>query len=395
MKVLMIAPEPFFQIRGTPFSIYHRLRALSRLGHEVDLVTYHLGDDVEFQGLRINRIPRFPFIKHIKIGPSLPKLPLDIVLFNKAMALFLKRNYDCIHTHEEAALLGAMLHKIFRIPHIYDMHSSLPQQFINYNYFKVMPGPMLKIARAIEGFILKNSDAIIAICPHLKTIAVETGAVGRIDVIENVALIPTQAEVDEDTVLRIRRELDIGDNLVALYTGTFEYNQGLEQIIEAIPDVTKDCPNIVFLLVGGERQQVENIRALSKKMGVEKYVRLPGKKPLEEMPAYMALCDILLSFRKIGTNTPLKLYSYLWSGRPTVATDLLVHTQVLDSNVAVLTEPKPEAFAQGILKLARDSKLRRQMGQNARRLAEQRYTYDIYLEKIRNLYSYVENKKGR
>jgi hypothetical protein len=43
MKILMIAPEPFFEPRGTPFSEYHRIRAMLELGHTVDLVTYPFG----------------------------------------------------------------------------------------------------------------------------------------------------------------------------------------------------------------------------------------------------------------------------------------------------------------------------------------------------------------
>ena len=39
----MIVPEPFFEPRGTPFSEYHRIRALLDLGHTVDLVTYPFG----------------------------------------------------------------------------------------------------------------------------------------------------------------------------------------------------------------------------------------------------------------------------------------------------------------------------------------------------------------
>ena len=386
----MIAPEPFFQVRGTPFSIYHRLKALSRLGHEVDLLTYHLGEDVDFTGLRIFRIPAVPLIKHVRIGPSLAKLPLDALLFSRAAAFYLSGDYDCVHTHEEAAVMGALLHKIFNVPHIYDMHSSLPQQLINYNYLKVFPGLGLKMARFVESFILKNSDAVIAICPHLKTIALEEGASGRVDVIENVALIQPLGEANEKDVERLKDELSIGKSLVALYTGTFEYNQGIEEIVESIPHVLKKRRDIVFLLAGGEPVQVEKIRCLSKRLGVEDHIRLPGKRPLEEMPAYMAACDMLLSFRKIGTNTPLKLYSYIWSGKPTVATDLLVHTQVLTGDVAILTKPDPQAFAGGILSIARDSALRARLGENALRLAERKYTYENYLRKIEDLCHYVQ-----
>ena len=51
MRILMIAPEPFFEPRGTPFSEYHRIRALLELGHTVDLVTYPFGHDVTLPGL--------------------------------------------------------------------------------------------------------------------------------------------------------------------------------------------------------------------------------------------------------------------------------------------------------------------------------------------------------
>ena len=67
MHILMIAPEPFFEPRGTPFSEFHRIRALTTLGHTVDLVTYPFGRDVEMPGLRIARCVRPPFIRRVKI----------------------------------------------------------------------------------------------------------------------------------------------------------------------------------------------------------------------------------------------------------------------------------------------------------------------------------------
>jgi len=67
----MIAPEPFFEPRGTPFSEYHRIRALTALGHQIDLVTYPFGQSVSMPGLRVFRSLRPPFVRHVKIGPSL------------------------------------------------------------------------------------------------------------------------------------------------------------------------------------------------------------------------------------------------------------------------------------------------------------------------------------
>src|SRR5207302_10840226 len=59
--------------------------------------------------------------------------------------------------------------------------------------------------------------------------------------------------------------------------------------------------------------------------------------------------DLLVSPRSRGTNTPLKIYQYLRSGRATVATRLLTHTQVLSDETAILTGATAREFADGVL----------------------------------------------
>src|SRR5262245_54797070 len=93
MHILMIAPEPFFEPRGTPFSEFHRIRALTTLGHTVDLVTYPFGRNVEMPGLTIHRCLRPPFVRHVRIGPSWTKVPLDLALALTACRLALTRRY--------------------------------------------------------------------------------------------------------------------------------------------------------------------------------------------------------------------------------------------------------------------------------------------------------------
>ena len=76
----MLAPEPFFEPRGTPFSEYHRIKALVELGHQVDLVTYPIGRDVDLPNLRIFRGLRPPFVTKVRIGPSFTKIVLDSLM---------------------------------------------------------------------------------------------------------------------------------------------------------------------------------------------------------------------------------------------------------------------------------------------------------------------------
>ena len=94
----MIAPEPFFEPRGTPFSEFHRIRALTALGHQVDLVTYPFGQNVSMPGLRVFRSLRPPLVNGVKIGPSLAKIPLDAMLTLTAIRRALSGRYDAIQS---------------------------------------------------------------------------------------------------------------------------------------------------------------------------------------------------------------------------------------------------------------------------------------------------------
>src|SRR3972149_5242972 len=102
MRISLSGPQPFFEPRGTPFSEYYRARALTELGHQVDLVTYPIGQDVSIPGLRIFRAPGIPGIRKVPIGPSLVKIPLDVMVFFSAVRRLVSARYDLLDCHEEA-----------------------------------------------------------------------------------------------------------------------------------------------------------------------------------------------------------------------------------------------------------------------------------------------------
>src|ERR671931_1466506 len=99
MRILMIAPEPFFEPRGTPCSVYHRIRALLELGHTVDLVTYPFGRDVELPGLRIFRSLRPPLVSDVGIGPSWKKITLDLFVVATTLRRIFAERYEAVHSH--------------------------------------------------------------------------------------------------------------------------------------------------------------------------------------------------------------------------------------------------------------------------------------------------------
>src|SRR6266702_6890459 len=145
-------------------------------------------------------------------------------------------------------------------------------------------------------------------------------------------------------------------------------------------------PMARYAIVGGRSEQVEKQRLLAQELGVSEMVCFVGQRPLEDMPQYMALADVLLSPRAEGTNTPLKLYTYLRSGKPILATAILSHTQILTTRMAKLVAPISEGLAQGALELLRDPQQARELGAYGKYVADEHYSWPAFLEKHRQAY---------
>ena len=91
MKLLLIAPQPFFTIRGTPIAVRELISAITKLGHSVDLLTFHLGEDIQIPNLTIYRNKLFSkLIKSIPPGFSVKKFILDLVILPKALFMIIK-----------------------------------------------------------------------------------------------------------------------------------------------------------------------------------------------------------------------------------------------------------------------------------------------------------------
>jgi glycosyltransferase involved in cell wall biosynthesis len=377
----MIAPQPFFEPRGTPFSEFHRIRALTDLGHTVDLVTYPIGQDVTMPGLRVFRSLRVPFLAHIQIGPSLAKIPLDALLTLTAVRRAFSDRYDAVHSHEEGGVIGVILAALLRVPHVYDMHSSLPQQLTN---FAFTSSPLVRrVFLALERMMIRRSRVVIVICPSLEETVLEIDAGAHTVLIENA---PGSAEdhADPGAAAAVRRTLGLGGQTpMVLYTGTFEAYQGLDLLFDAMAIVAAARPDARLVLAGGKPDQVARAREQARAAGIGDVTVFAGERPAAEIPAYLLAADVLVSPRSRGTNTPLKIYQYLRSGKPIVATRLLTHTQVLGDDTAVLTGASKESFADGMLAALNDPGRSAEIGASAQRLAATKYSYAAYLERTR------------
>ena len=390
----MLAPEPFFEPRGTPFSEYHRIKAIGELGHHVDLVTYPIGRDVALPNLQIFRAFRPPFVRKVRIGPSVTKIVLDGLMLLTILRRVLTTRYDAVHSHEEMGLVGVWLARVLRIPHLYDMHSSLPQQLSNFKYSQ--SSALHRAFVWAEDQMVHGSNVVITICQELQDTVGHMGVGDRALLIENVM----GGDVEDPpsfSPAAIRQQWEMPPTSpIALYTGTFEAYQGVELLIQAAARLTRTHPHLRVLVVGGEPAQVDAARAAAAQAGASTIMRFTGQQPAREIPAFVQACDILVSPRIRGTNTPLKIYSYLRSGKPIVATDLLTHTQVLSPAVARLVPVDADALAAAMAELLDRPEERQRLGDAARALAADKYSRESYLRRTAQAYAMLtDGRAGR
>jgi glycosyltransferase involved in cell wall biosynthesis len=389
LNILMVAPQPFFRARGTPFSVLHRIRALTAMGHRIDLITYPFGEDIQIEGLRILRCSRVPFIKDIKIGPSFSKLFLDVPLAWATWRACATRQYHLLHSHEEAAFFCAPLARRYGLPHVYDMHSSLPQQLENFKSFNL--GVFRRAFASMENHVLETSDGVITICQDLAEIVMRICPQTPHETIENTA---DDAVIFAAVSTHEPELTQLAGKRIVLYTGTFEPYQGLDLLLEAFVKIRAEIPASHLVLVGGRPGQVELYRDMARNLNIESDTTFVGQVHPSRIPAFIRAAEVIASPRSSGTNTPLKIYGYLRSDRPIVATDLPTHTQTLNREVAELVPPNAGDFARGVIKVLSKPDYARQLAQAARKLSDTRYSHDAYMRSVSDFYKRVIERVG-
>jgi glycosyltransferase involved in cell wall biosynthesis len=388
LRILFLAPQPFFEVRGTPLAVLHMARALAALGHSVDLLTFPQGEPAPVEGVRHLRSPRLP-VGRVKAGPSLAKMALDVPFLAEAAWRLRFGGYDVVHAVEEAAHLIAPFARWFGVPLVMDVDSSIPDQ-LRYSGFATR-GPLLRLAEALEGYALRHSAAAITVCASL-TEGVKARAPGLpVFQVEDPPLVEPGAAPAPEAVEALRRELTLGPWPVVLYSGNFEPYQGVELLLEALAHV----PQVQLLLMGGGPRDVVRMKAEARARGIGERTIFSGQRPPSELPLFLALADVLVSPRAKGRNTPFKIFTYIASGKPLVATRIPTHTQLLDDSTAFLVEPTPRALAAGLQAALDRPDEAAARARAALDLVRREYSVERYREKIARAYAEVQRLARR
>jgi glycosyltransferase involved in cell wall biosynthesis len=380
MRILLIAPQPFFAQRGTPINVRQMVQALCEAGHEVHLATYPMGEPVEMPNLVIHRALPIPGVRSVPIGFSWRKVALDANLALRVWMLLAGKRFDVVHAVEESVFFALPAALLRGIPVIYDLDSWLSDQLA---YGGRVKNPViLKMLRGAERAALRRSRLAITVSASLSDAVRAMSPGALVAQIEDCPIEEALRAPNPSRVASLRESFGIGKRRAIVYTGNLESYQGIELLLPAFAVVASMRGDAALVLVGGSPPQIEAVRVRAAELGIEDRVVLTGLRPADEMPEWMAMGSLLVSPRLHGGNTPLKLFSYMWSATPIVATNLPTHTQVLDASSAMLCAPTAESMASAIVAVLDDPARFASLGSTARARVARDYSREAFRRKL-------------
>lgn len=379
-RVLLVAPQPFYDDRGTPIAIKHVLKALLELGYHVDVLTYPMGENLKYERVRYFRSSNPLRIRSVPIGFSWRKVVLDIGL-NRALKQRLEvEDYVCIHAVEEAAFFALHAARKKKIPVIYDMQSSMAEQMAAK---ALLRNPLCRrLLYACEQWLIQNANQTMCSAGLAGPVRRQMPD-ARIQEWNYPGLSGT---VSPNEVSELRQELNIHkEATVVLYTGNFAEYQGVDLLVDAMAKVYPQNPDTVLVLVGYEKgKNAELVKRLETKIPKYGY-RLIPRQPKSRIGVFMELADIVVSPRAYGHNLPLKVLEYLGAGCVIVATDIEAHRCILNKDLAVLTEASADGLAGGIAELIKDPDRHAALRKAAREYAHQKLGWVFFVSGINDL----------
>ena len=386
VRVLVIAPQPYYVDRGTPIDVNLLVRALCQRGHAVELVTYHGGEDRHYPGLTLHRIRAPRWLAPAGAGLSLRKLACDVLLLAKAWAVLRRARPDVVHAGEEAVFFAMAFRALHRTPYVYDMDSSIAQQVV-----EQMPllRPAAGLLNACERAAVRRCLAAAPVCRALEELA-HRHAAAHVQRLDDISLLRVDTPPEPGRV-RERAHLRDDDPIV-MYVGNFQKYQGLDLLLAAATRALEAGAKFHLVLLGGTDAQIRAYQQRAAEVGAFDRVHCLGPWPLERLHEALADADVLTVPRTKGINTPMKLFPFLHSGKAVLATDLPTHTQVLDERIAMLAAPEPGPFAEALTRLLDDAPLRRRLGEAGRAFVEANHTWDAHCQRVERLYAYVQQQ---
>jgi glycosyltransferase involved in cell wall biosynthesis len=387
-RVLMIAPTPYFSDRGCHIRIYEEARALRSLGIQVEVCTYHLGDDRP--GLVTHRTMRVPWYNKLSAGPSWHKLYIDLLLLLKTLAVAHRFRPDVIHGHlHEGAAVGWIVGRLLGLPVIGDIQGSLSGELEAHEFVKGR-GRFYRFWAHYEGLIDKLPHVAVASCSDVAQ-----------ELQERFGVRDVVLALDGVDTAHFRPDVDVGE-LVSLvppgrravvYLGLLSAYQGVDHLLQAIPLVLSRVPDAYFLVMGYPNEA--DYQRKARQLGVAESVAFPGRIDYDQAARYLALGQVAVGAKLSDTESNGKLYNYMACALPTVAFDTPPSREILGEFGVYAPRGDVAGLAEAIIDLLENPQRARDVGTKLHQRVVQRFSWQNTAEQLLKAYALAISRKAK
>jgi glycosyltransferase involved in cell wall biosynthesis len=364
----MIAPTPFFADRGCHVRIYEQSRALVAMGYQVEIATYHHGHDRP--GLTTHRTPAIPWYNKLSAGPSWHKVYIDILLLFKTWAVARRFRPDVLHGHlHEGAAIGWMVGWLTGVPVVADFQGSLSGEIMAHEFLPDRNW-LYRLVAKYEGWIDRLAQVAIASCTDVAEELEEQFGVR--DVVLALDGVDTEQFRPGLQVNDLHSLVPPGRRAV-VYLGLLNAYQGVDHLLQAIPQVLDRVPQAYFLLMGYPNQDL--YRQKAQELNISEHVCFPGRIDYDQAPRYLALGEVAVGPKLSPTESNGKLYNYMASGLPTVAFDTPPSREIMGDLGIYAPRGDVASLANAIAGLLENREAAQQLGADLRQRVVERFSW--------------------
>ncbi|WP_438863377.1 TIGR04063 family PEP-CTERM/XrtA system glycosyltransferase [Neptunicella sp.] len=268
--------------------------------------------------------------------PGVNQLALVNPLRDRILEAIKIEKPDVIHAHSPAlnGLAALKAAQQAGLPVVYEIRAFWEDAAVDHGTCK--EGDIrYRLTRKMENFVVNRADAVTTICQGLRNDLIQRGVPQ-----EKITVIPNAVNIEQfnlitDKDAELAKQLALQDKVVLGFLGSFYGYEGLDLIVQAMPQIIQTIPNAVLLLVGGGPQE-QNIREQVKTLGLDNVVIMPGRVPHNDVGRYYSLVDLLVYPRKpmrlTELVTPLKPLEAMAQGKLVLASDVGGHKELIKDN---------------------------------------------------------------
>jgi glycogen synthase len=230
--------------------------------------------------------------------------------------------------------------------------------------------------RWLETFVMRRVDAVATLCQGMRDEIVDRGIAA-----EKVTVIPNAVDADrfrfgDPPDRALGQELGIDGAVVMGFIGSFYAYEGLDLLLQALPELLRRRPALRVLLVGGGPQEAR-LKQMTAERGLGARVLFAGRVKNDQVRRYYSLLDMFVcprrSMRLTELVTPLKPLEAMALGKVVVASDVGGHRELIrDGDTGFLFRADDrDALVARIVELATAPQLRERVALSGRRFVEQ------------------------